>query len=97
MTPFTAVFPSRHFSPVPRAAVLGGTESGGIGRDACIRVSHQADRADMTKAEEWSDAIVSAMMPVYNNEERKFRSGSVKRSTGMSHPIHQYVTYDPTW
>ena len=40
---------------------------------------------------------MSAMMPVYNNEERKFRSGSVKRSTGMSHPILRYVTYDPTF
>ena len=31
---------------------------------------------------EWSDAIVQAMMPAYNKEERKYRCGSVKRSTG---------------
>ncbi|XP_063679275.1 serine/threonine-protein kinase D1-like isoform X13 [Bolinopsis microptera] len=30
----------------------------------------------------WSDAIVQAMMPAYNKEERKHRCGSVKRSTG---------------
>jgi len=49
-----------------------------------LTVFPHADKLDMTKAEEWSDAIVSAMMPVYNNEERKYRSGSVKRSTGSS-------------
>ncbi|XP_063679280.1 serine/threonine-protein kinase D1-like isoform X18 [Bolinopsis microptera] len=33
----------------------------------------------------WSDAIVQAMMPAYNKEERKHRCGSVKRSTGSSY------------